>query len=158
MIQDRFDVLLVGAGAAAASTAMRVMQFASRPLSIAMVERFPHRGHGGLAYGGPGTRHDVFNIQAGRMSIFREDVDDFLRWANDEADRHGWPLDWAETHFTVSGPAPRRIYRDYLADRLNQALEAVQRMTGVSVTPRELRQRLGLAGEDPPARAAAGGD
>ena len=88
MIQDRFDVLLVGAGAAAASTAMRVMQFTSQPLSIAMVERFPQRGHGGLAYGGPGTTwHDVFNIQAGRMSIFREDVDDFLRWANDEADR-----------------------------------------------------------------------
>ena len=37
-------------------------------------------------------------------------------------------------------------------------LEAVQRMTDVSVTPRELRQRLGLAELVQPARAAAGGD
>lgn len=123
MIKNRFDVLIVGTGAASTSTAIRLMQFASKPLSIVAVERFPQRGKGGLAYGGPGTTwHNIYNIQAGRLSIFREDVDDFLNWVNGEADRRAWPDHWAETSFTVSGPAPRAIYTDYLADRLEQAL------------------------------------
>jgi len=123
MIKNRFDVLIVGTGAASTSTAIRLMQFASKPLSIVAVERFPQRGNGGLAYGGPGTTwHNIYNIQAGRLSIFREDVDDFLNWVNGEADRRAWPSHWAETSFTVSGPAPRAIYADYLADRLEQAL------------------------------------
>ncbi len=123
MIKNHFDVLMVGTGAAATSTAIRLMQFASKPLSIVAVERFPQRGKGGLAYGGPGTTwHNIYNIQAGRLSIFREDVDDFLNWANGEADRRAWPDHWAETSFTVTGPAPRAIYADYLADRLKQAL------------------------------------
>ncbi len=123
MIKNRFDVLIVGTGAAATATAIRLMQFACEPLSVVAVERFPQRGNGGLAYGGPGTTwHNIYNIQAGRLSIFREDVDDFLNWANGEADRQGWPDFWAKTTFTVSGPAPRSIYADYLAERLEQAV------------------------------------
>ncbi|MEM8620896.1 MAG: FAD/NAD(P)-binding protein [Actinomycetota bacterium] len=123
MIRDTFDVLLVGRGVAASATAMRIMQFATEPLSIVAVERFPQRRNGGLAYGAPGTAwHDVFNIQAGRMSIFREDVDDFLRWANDEADRRYWHPDWKGRTFAVSDAAPRCIYADYITDRLHQAL------------------------------------
>jgi uncharacterized NAD(P)/FAD-binding protein YdhS len=55
------------------------------------------------------------------MSAFREDVDDFVEWANTEADRSDWPPEWREFEFTESGPAPRRIYPDYLASRLAQA-------------------------------------
>jgi len=55
------------------------------------------------------------------MSAFREDVDDFLIWANEEADRTEWPPEWRCYRFTGHGPAPRRIYSDYLADRLAEA-------------------------------------
>jgi len=65
------------------------------------------------------------------MSAFREDVDDFLDWANHEADRTDWPPEWSGFTFTESGPAPRRIYPDYLADRLGQA--AREALAGVTL-------------------------
>jgi len=52
---------------------------------------------------------------------FREDVLDFIRWANTEADKSDWPAHWSGFEFTEQGPAPRRIFQDYLADRLEQA-------------------------------------
>jgi uncharacterized NAD(P)/FAD-binding protein YdhS len=68
------------------------------------------------------------------MSAFREDVDDFVTWANHEADRTGWPPEWREFTFTESGPAPRRIYPDYLTERLTQAArEALDGVTLVEV-------------------------
>ena len=55
------------------------------------------------------------------MSAFREDVLDFVRWANREADRGDWPAPWADWEFTEHGPAPRRIFQDYLTERLAHA-------------------------------------
>ncbi|MCP2341407.1 FAD/NAD(P)-binding protein [Actinomadura rupiterrae] len=115
-------VVIVGAGLAGTATAVRLLQFAREPLQVTVVERRPEYRSAGVAYHRAGNHwHHVFNIQAGRMSMFREDVDDFVDWANHHADRTGWPPEWSGVAFTESGPAPRRLYADYLAVRLAEA-------------------------------------
>ena len=124
-------IVIVGAGLGGTATAIRLLQFAREPVQIVLIERRPDYRNAGVAYQRESNHwHHVFNIQAGRMSVFREDVDDFVNWANREADRTGWPLEWRGFTFTESGPAPRRIYPDYLAERLAQAArEAVDGVT-----------------------------
>lgn len=115
-------VLIVGAGLAGTATAIRLLRFARRPLEVVLLEKRPDYRSAGVAYHREGNPWDhVFNIQAGRMSLFREDVLDFVRWANSEADRRGWPAQWAEHEFVEQGPAPRRIFQDYLTERLAEA-------------------------------------
>ncbi len=122
MKPDHRRVVIVGAGLAGTATAIRFLQFAREPVEVMVIERRPDFRNAGVAHH-PGSNHwhHVFNIQAGRMSVFREDVDDFIDWANREADRTGWPPEWKDFTFVESGPAPRRIYPEYLADRLAQA-------------------------------------
>jgi uncharacterized NAD(P)/FAD-binding protein YdhS len=156
-------VLIVGAGLAGTATAIRLLRFARRPVEIVLLERRSDYRSAGLAYHRDGNPWDhVFNIQAGRMSVFREDVLDFVRWANAEADRGDWPAPWADLEFAEQGPAPRRIFQDYLTDRLAEAAreagpgvvlveedgEAVDvdvRPSGVEVTVR----RPGADGREP---------
>lgn len=115
---------MVGAGLAGTATTIRLLHFARDPLEIVLLERRPDQRSAGIAYHRDGNPWDhVFNIQAGRMSLFREDVLDFVRWANREADRRDWPQPWTKLRFTEHGPAPRRIFQDYLRDRLAQARE-----------------------------------
>jgi uncharacterized NAD(P)/FAD-binding protein YdhS len=115
-------ILIIGAGLAGTSTAIRLLRFARSPLEIVLLERRPDYRYAGVAYHRDGNPWDhVFNIQAGRMSAFREDVDDFVRWANLEADRRHWPAPWIDLEFVEHGPAPRRIYHDYLTDRMAEA-------------------------------------
>jgi uncharacterized NAD(P)/FAD-binding protein YdhS len=115
-------ILIIGAGLAGTSTAIRLLRFARMPLEIVLLERRPDYRYAGVAYHRDGNPWDhVFNIQAGRMSAFREDVDDFVRWANHEADRRHWPAQWTDFEFVEHGPAPRRIYHDYLSDRMAEA-------------------------------------
>lgn len=115
-------VAIVGAGLGGTATAIRLLRFAREPLQVVLLERRPQYRGAGVAYHRAGNHwHHVFNIQAGRMSVFREDVDDFVLWANHEADRTDWPAEWRNFEFTESGPAPRRIYPDYLASRLAEA-------------------------------------
>nr|WP_286158406.1 FAD/NAD(P)-binding protein [Streptomyces sp. CB03911] len=115
-------VIVVGAGLAGTATAIRLLTFARGPLEVVLLERRSDYRSAGVAYHRDGNPWDhVFNIQAGRMSAFREDVLDFVRWANREADRRDWPAPWAGFEFVEQGPAPRRIFQDYLADRLAEA-------------------------------------
>lgn len=120
-------MVIVGAGLGGTAAAVRLLQFAREPVQVVLIERRPEFRNAGVAYHRAGNPwQHVFNIQAGRMSMFREDVDDFVAWANDEADRSGWPPEWSGRTFTESGPAPRRIYADYLADRLAEAAREAQ--------------------------------
>ncbi|WP_433223418.1 FAD/NAD(P)-binding protein [Dactylosporangium sp. CS-047395] len=115
-------ILIIGSGLAGTATAIRLLRFARAPLEIVLLERRPDYRYAGVAYHRDGNPWDhVFNIQAGRMSAFREDVDDFVRWANDEADRRHWPAPWTDFDFVEHGPAPRRIYHDYLTARIAEA-------------------------------------
>jgi uncharacterized NAD(P)/FAD-binding protein YdhS len=125
-------IVIVGAGLGGTATAIRLLQFAREPVQIVLIERRSEYRNAGVAYQRESNHwHHVFNIQAGRMSVFREDVDDFVNWANHEADRTGWPPEWHSFTFTESGPAPRRIYPDYLADRLAHA--AGEALDGVTL-------------------------
>ncbi|MFL6112457.1 MAG: FAD/NAD(P)-binding protein [Catenulispora sp.] len=115
-------VLIIGAGLAGTATAIRLLCFARHPLEVVLLERRADYRCAGVAYHRDGNPwNHVFNVQAGRMSAFREDVLDFVRWANTEADRKGWPEPWSDFEFVEQGPAPRRIFQDYLAERLEQA-------------------------------------
>ena len=115
-------ILIVGAGLAGTATAIRLLSFARGPLEVVLLERRADYRCAGVAYHRDGNPWDhVFNVQAGRMLAFREDVLDFVRWANTEADRSGWPAPWSGFEFVEQGPAPRRIFQDYLAERLEQA-------------------------------------
>ncbi|QFZ20743.1 FAD/NAD(P)-binding protein [Saccharothrix syringae] len=126
-------VVVVGAGLGGTATAVRLLLFAREPLEVVLVERRPEHRSAGVAYHREGNPwQHVFNIQAGRMAMFREDVDDFVVWANTEADRADWPPEWRDAVFTESGPAPRRIYADYLAERLAEA--AREASAGVTLT------------------------
>lgn len=126
-------VVVIGAGLAGTATAIRLLRFARDPLEVAIVERRPEFRCAGPAYHRDGNPWEhVFNIQAGRMSMFREDVDDFILWANSEADRRDWPEPWASAEFVEAGPAPRRIYHDYLTSRLAEA--AREACPGVRLT------------------------
>jgi uncharacterized NAD(P)/FAD-binding protein YdhS len=128
-------VVIVGAGLGGTATAVRLLQFAREPVEVVVVERRPEYRNAGVAYHPAGNHwQHVFNIQAGRMSMFREDVDDFVAWANTEADRSGWPPEWRGFTFTETGPAPRRIYADYLSARLaGAAREAADGVTLVEL-------------------------
>jgi uncharacterized NAD(P)/FAD-binding protein YdhS len=135
-VSDQFGrsrrIVIVGAGLGGTATAIRLLQFAREPAEIVLIERRAGYRNAGPAYDRDSNHwHHVFNIQAGRMSAFREDVDDFVTWANHEADRDGWPAEWRDFTFTEPGPAPRRIYPDYLADRLAQA--AREALDGVTL-------------------------
>ncbi|WP_460406249.1 FAD/NAD(P)-binding protein [Actinophytocola sediminis] len=122
----------MGAGLGGTATAIRLLQFAREPVEIVLLERRAEYRQAGVAYHRESNHwQHVFNIQAGRMSAFREDVDDFVAWANHEADRTDWPAEWREFTFVESGPAPRCVYPDYLADRLAQA--AREAMAGVTL-------------------------
>ncbi|WP_433260887.1 FAD/NAD(P)-binding protein [Actinosynnema sp. CS-041913] len=116
-------VVVVGAGLGGTATVVRILRCAREPLEVVLVERRADYRNSGVAYQPDGNHwHHVFNIQAGRMSAFREDVDDFVNWANHEVDRSGWPDEWRGHTFTEFGPAPRRIYPEYLAARLAEAV------------------------------------
>ncbi|WP_026410830.1 FAD/NAD(P)-binding protein [Actinomadura oligospora] len=131
----RKTVVIVGAGLGGTATAIRLMQFAREPLQIVVVERRPEYRNAGIAYHPSGNDwHHVFNIQVGRMSMFREDVDDFLSWIDHEADRTDWPPEWRGFTFFETGPAPRRIYADYLTARLAAAVGEAS----IGVTLREI--------------------
>jgi len=139
-VSDHFGlsrrIVIAGAGLAGTATAIRLLQFAREPVQIVLIERRAEYRNAGPAYHRESNHwYHVFNIQAGRMSVFREDVDDFVNWANHEAERSGWPPEWRDFTFTESGPAPRRIYPDYLADRLARA--AGEALPGVTLVEAE---------------------
>lgn len=116
-------ILIIGAGFSGTITATRILQNATHPLDLILVEASsPAQDFGGLAYGKNNIRWEHFlNIQAGRITGFREEPEDFLQWINAEADRSQWPEKWQKHIFCYSGAVPRRMYQQYLESRLQQA-------------------------------------
>jgi uncharacterized NAD(P)/FAD-binding protein YdhS/uncharacterized protein YjbI with pentapeptide repeats len=106
-------VAIVGSGFAGTITAIRILQFARKKLNIVIVHDKLDEKYGGLAYGHStlGDYH-YLNIQAGRLSLFREDPFDFMKWANEYAGTF--------TEFTA---VRRKVYGDYIKQRFTEAKE-----------------------------------
>lgn len=128
-------VTIVGAGFSGTLTAIRLLHFADTPLEICLIEREEGYRYGGIAFGWASTNWEhMLNIQAGRITLRRERPEDFLEWANEEADRSEWPQKWQYHSFGVACVVPRRMFRQYLAERLRGAVADAH----ADVTLREL--------------------
>lgn len=127
-------VVVVGGGLGGTATSIRLLRDASAPVKVQLWERRAEFRNAGPAYHRDGNPWEhIFNIQAGRMSLFREDTTDFIEWANTEADRSEWPAQWRRETFYEHSAAPRRLFHDYLETRLAEAVE--QASTGVLFEP-----------------------
>ena len=121
----RHTVAIVGSGFSGVCTAIRLIALANHALEIVLIEREESFGIGGLAYqkGSPNRENweHLFNLQALRVSMFRENKFDFLNWLN-STDRNGWPKHLPST-FTESSDVPRCLYHRYMKSRLVTALQ-----------------------------------
>ena len=76
-MQSRFDIGIVGGGAAGTLVALQCLRQASTPLRIALFE--PGTPCLGVAYATDRPEH-LLNVPSGRMSAFPDRADDFLDW------------------------------------------------------------------------------
>lgn len=95
------QIVVVGGGASGIAAAYHLIKHGAADVRVNIVERGPELGRG-IAYG---VESDLFllNVPASRMSIDPEIPDDFVKYANSEADPHAF--------------LPRSLYGRYLNDR-----------------------------------------
>ena len=128
-------VAIVGAGFSGIVSAIRILELARERFKVVLFQEKCWGHVGGLAYGGPTTRWEhLLNIQAGRISAFREHSLDFLSWTNSpETERSVWPREYRERPFVASSAVPRRVYGQYLENRLADAAEQSSALFNVVV-------------------------
>jgi uncharacterized NAD(P)/FAD-binding protein YdhS len=133
------SVAVVGAGAAGALTALRLLDLAAergQRLEVVLVDPAEEAGRG-VAYATREPMH-LLNVPAGRLSADASDPGQFVRWAADRLGRTVEPHDFL----------PRYVLGSYLADRLeaagrNGALRRVhERVTAVERTAEGVTVRL----------------
>lgn len=117
------NILIIGAGFSGTVTAIRLLQNAKRPIDVILMEKIEEQVFGGLAYSSStaGWEH-LLNMEAGRITAFSEKPDDFIEWANNDSDRASWPTHLQDMQFGKYSSVPRRLYQQYLRDRLNQTV------------------------------------
>ncbi len=140
-MSNRVRIIIIGSGFSGTLTAVRLLQFAETPTEVCLLEK-----DDGMRYGTmPTTWGHMLNIQAGRVTLYHEYPADFLECINNEADRMRWPAKWRFHKFGLSCVVPRRIYSQYLEERLHST--AVAAHTNVVLT--ELKgEAIGLVPGD----------
>jgi uncharacterized NAD(P)/FAD-binding protein YdhS len=102
-------IAIVGAGFCGVTVAINLLRLSPSSVGrILLVER-AERQIGGVAYL-TGSASHTLNVPAGRMSAFEDDPDDFLRFVRRR-----------EPSLTGGSFVPRRVYGEYLAERLDEA-------------------------------------
>ena len=105
-------IAIVGAGFSGTTLAVQLLRAAPPGLDrLYLVERAGGRV-GGVAYRTESASHTL-NVPAGRMSAFEDDPDGFLRFVRRR-----------EPALTGGSFVPRRLYREYLAETLDDARRA----------------------------------
>lgn len=116
-MQSRYDIAIVGGGAAGTLAAIHLLRHAGTPLRIALFEPGPRPGEG-VAYATTRDEH-LLNVPSGRMSALPDHADDFVEWLSSRPGHAGTGREaLARTY------APRREYAAYLGERLQRAREA----------------------------------
>ena len=113
-MQSRFDIAIIGGGAAGTLAAIQCLRQAREPLRIAVFEPAPRLAEG-VAYATDRAEH-LLNVPTGRMSAFPDRPDDFLDWfalvpGHRDTAREALARSYA----------PRRDYARYLRQRLQEA-------------------------------------
>jgi uncharacterized NAD(P)/FAD-binding protein YdhS len=103
------NIVIAGCGYAGMVSAIRLMHHARGHMNIYLVNDGDEKNIGGVAYskGSADTSH-FQNLQAGRISLLREDPNHYIRWA-----KHVHGLDLNE-----SSPVPRQLFGEYCWDVL----------------------------------------
>lgn len=102
-------IAVIGGGASAAILLCHLARDAgAKDLSVDIYDRTGRFGRG-IAYSTSDISH-LLNVRAANMSVFAEEKDDFLKWLSQNGYDYG-PLDFV----------PRKIFGDYLTDRMNEA-------------------------------------
>ncbi len=109
-----FRIIIVGGGASGSLVATHLLRQARRPLQIILIERQSEVGRG-VAYGTRCLQH-FLNVPAGRMSVFPDEPDHFLRWLHLNHGRPGVPEKIEPSAFV-----PRFLYGHYIRDTLADA-------------------------------------
>ena len=96
-------IIIVGGGASGVLMAVHLLRHRPEGLIVVLIEKRPDLG-AGIAYA---TKHPdhLLNVRASNMSAFPDDPGHFSRWLGE-----------GQRHYGPDGFAPRRLYRDYLAD------------------------------------------
>jgi len=129
-------VAIVGAGFSGTVAAVHLLRSTGPvPLRILLIDPRGEAGRG-VAYSTTSPCH-VLNVPAGRMSAFAGDEDDFLRFAK------------ARDVQAVGGSfVPRRLYGEYLATRLDEAVSAGAAHGHVVEIVADRVSKLGLREDD----------
>jgi uncharacterized NAD(P)/FAD-binding protein YdhS len=106
-------ILIVGGGASGVLTAAHLLRQTRVPLAVTLVERSTELG-AGIAYGTSHPDH-LLNVRAANMSAFPDDPGHFWRWVSARGGSA------AEICPTPHSFAPRRLYKEYLAELLKGA-------------------------------------
>jgi len=103
-------IAVIGAGFSGAATVIQLLRrHGGQPLSIVLINRHPDMARG-VAYGTHSPTH-FLNVPAARMSLFPDDEEDFLRYAQGR-----YPAATPGAFMT------RSLYGEYLATRLKEAV------------------------------------
>lgn len=139
-------IVVIGGGASGVLMTAHLLRHHDPALRVTLVEKSSELG-AGIAYGTSHPNH-LLNVRAANMSAYPDDPDHFWRWVGEHSS-----LDCPD----AQSFAPRRLYRDYLADLLSPHL--VQRagsrrlaivndeVTGLEEQPEGLLVRF--AGREP---------
>ncbi len=107
-------VVVVGGGASGVLLAVHLLHGETGTLEVVLVERRAELG-AGVAYATNHPDH-LLNVRAANMSAFPDDPGHFARWLADRPT--------PDAACGADGFAPRRLYRDYLADLIDPLLRS----------------------------------
>ncbi|WP_454814526.1 FAD/NAD(P)-binding protein [Labrys neptuniae] len=104
-------IVVIGGGASGVLMTAHLLRHHHPDLRVTLVEKSRELG-AGIAYGTSHPDH-LLNVRAANMSAYPDDPDHFWRWVGEHSSSH-CP--------DSQSFAPRRLYRDYLADLLSPHL------------------------------------